>query len=87
VPAAHPREPAGQRSGHFPASPVTAAARLRLSHHSAAPGKAQAPKIPAGSGRSALTWPNTTRPELARAPAQTGLQPRQAAAMIWPRIA
>jgi hypothetical protein len=42
VPAAHRREPAGQRSGHVPASPVTAAARPRLSHHSTAPGKAQA---------------------------------------------
>jgi hypothetical protein len=42
VPAAYPREPAGQRSDHLPAPPVTAAARLRLNHHSTATSKAQA---------------------------------------------
>jgi hypothetical protein len=87
VPAAYRREPGGQRSGHVPASPVTAAARLRLSHHSTAPGNAPARKIPAGSGRRALIWPNTTPPELARAPVQIGSQPQQPAAMIWPHTA
>jgi hypothetical protein len=87
VPAGYRREPGGQRSGHVPASPVTAAARLRLSHHSTAPGKAPARKIPAGSGRRALTWPNTAPPELARAPVQIGSQPQQPAAMIWPHTA
>jgi len=87
VPAAYRREPGGQPSGHVPASPVTAAARLRLSHHSTAPGKAPARKIPAGSGRRALTWPNTTPPELPLAPAQIGSHPQHPAAMIWPHTA
>jgi hypothetical protein len=83
VPAAYPREPAGQRSDYLPALPVTAAARLRLNHHSTAPGKAPGPQIPAGSGRNAPTWPNTIAPELTRAQGRIGSQPQQPAAMIW----
>jgi hypothetical protein len=66
---------------------MTAAARLRINHYSTAPGKTQTPQIPAGSGRRALTWPDTTPPELAGAPVRSGLQPLQPAAMIWPHIA
>jgi hypothetical protein len=43
VSAAYLTEPAGQRSDHIPALPVTAAARLQLSHHSTAPGKTPGP--------------------------------------------
>jgi hypothetical protein len=75
-------EPAGQRSEHLAASPMTAAARLRLNHCSTAPGETQASQIPEGPGHRTLTWPNTTPPQLTCAPTQIGAQALQPATMI-----
>jgi hypothetical protein len=48
VSAVYLSEPAGQSNDHIPALPVTATARLRLSHHSTAPSKAPGPASSGG---------------------------------------
>jgi hypothetical protein len=59
---------------------MTASGRLQFNHCSTTPGKTKLRSFPWWSGRTVLTWLNTTPPELTwrtRADSHASLNPRQ----------